>query len=259
MPDQPVVKKPRSALRRWIRRAFILWATGSTLWLANTMRTQGVDPALLVSDQEVVVDDRKATLEFSPVSSPKGGLVFVCGAGVAAEAYAPLLRPLAEAGYAVYVVRLPYRFAPLPSHKDLTLERARRVVADHPEIPRWVIAGHSLGGALAGRVAQTSPKAFSALVLIGTTHPKQDDLSNLPMAVTKVLGTQDGVAPREKIEANRRLLPAGTKWIEIEGGNHSQFGHYGHQLFDGQPTITRDAQQALTRSALLAALNSDHR
>jgi hypothetical protein len=50
------------------------------------------------------------------------------------------------------------------------------------------------------------------------------------------------------------LLPADTRWVEIEGGNHSQFGHYGHQLFDGSPTTTREEQQAVTRAALLDAL-----
>jgi hypothetical protein len=39
------------------------------------------------------------------------------------------------------------------------------------------------------------------------------------------------------------------------GGNHSQFGRYGHQLFDGRATISREEQEALTRSAILLALS----
>jgi hypothetical protein len=53
---------------------------------------------------------------------------------------------------------------------------------------------------------------------------------------------------------NKKLLPASAKWVEIKGGNHSQFGHYGHQLFDGKATISREAQQAITREILLEAL-----
>jgi hypothetical protein len=41
---------------------------------------------------------------------------------------------------------------------------------------------------------------------------------------------------------------------EIKGGNHSQSGHYGNQLFDGKGTITREEQQTTTRSAILQAL-----
>jgi hypothetical protein len=54
---------------------------------------------------------------------------------------------------------------------------------------------------------------------------------------------------------NKRLLPAHTNWVEIVGGNHSQFGHYGHQLFDGYATLTRSEQQTITRTELLNALN----
>ena len=64
----------------------------------------------------------------------------------------------------------------------------------------------------------------------------------------------DGVAPVERVLANKPLLPETTRWIAIEGGNHSQFGHYGHQLFDGRATITRESQQAATRQTLLTAL-----
>ena len=51
------------------------------------------------------------------------------------------------------------------------------------------------------------------------------------------------------------LRPAQTAWVAIEGGNHSQFGHYGHLLFDGTATISREAQQATTRSILLEVLS----
>ena len=72
--------------------------------------------------------------------------------------------------------------------------------------------------------------------------------------MTKVYASRDGVAPAERVLANRRLLPARTKWVEIAGGNHSQFGRYGHQLFDGTATLPREEQEALTRSAILEAI-----
>jgi hypothetical protein len=42
--------------------------------------------------------------------------------------------------------------------------------------------------------------------------------------------------------------------VEITGGNHSQFGHYGHQVLDGTATIGRAEQQEITRTALRDAL-----
>jgi pimeloyl-ACP methyl ester carboxylesterase len=194
-------------------------------------------------------------LEFLPARPlGKPALVFLCGSGISAKAYAPLLRPIAEVGYPVFVVKLPYRFAPLASHKEEAVVRARTVMDAHPEIGSWVISGHSLGAALAGRVAQANRAATAGLVLIGTTHPKADDLSTLDVPVIKVYATRDGIAPADRVLANRGLLPKQTEWVRIEGGNHSQFGHYGHQLFDGKATIGREAQQALTRDALVKGL-----
>lgn len=227
-------------------------------WLANSMRTRGVDQGMLQSSAAVMVVEDAATLAFLPASTGRrAALVFICGSGVAAAAYAPLLRPIAESGYAVFVVKLPYRFAPLESHKLAALARVTAVMAAHPRVARWVVAGHSLGGALAARLLRSHAKALSAAVLVGTTHPKDDDLSSLKLPLTKVFASNDGIAPRERVLANRTLLPKHTRWVEVIGGNHSQFGRYGHQLFDGEASISREQQEGMTRAALVDALAND--
>jgi pimeloyl-ACP methyl ester carboxylesterase len=248
-------KSGAHSIRRWVRLGFLLWTVVSLSWLANSVRTQGVDDGLLRSSQDVTILDRPTALEFLPAKPHgKSALIFICGGGIHPHAYAPLLRPIADAGYPVFVVKLPYRFAPLSSHKDEAVDRARSLVAAHTEVLHWVIAGHSLGGALAARMAKTERGINTAFVLIGTTHPKDHDLSRIDTPVTKVYATNDGVAPTDQVMLNKKLLPAGAKWVEIKGGNHSQFGHYGHQLFDGKATISREEQQAITRETLLEAL-----
>jgi len=219
------------------------------------VRTQGVDGHLLRSSDEVTVLDRPTSLQFLPKSSNRqAALVFFCGSGIAAQAYAPLLKPISEAGFPVTVIKLPYRFAPFEAHKREAINRARQQMSQQPKGVHWVASGHSLGGALAARLTHSNEDAIAALVLIGTTHPKETDLSNLTVPVTKVYATHDGIAPIDRVMANRVLLPNHTDWVDIDGGNHSQFGHYGHQLLDGDATVNRDAQQAQTRAALLDVL-----
>lgn len=251
--------EPSSSKRRgfhwWLRRFFVVWAILSTAWFVNLFRTRGVPDEVLADDDQVMVEHTDETLSFLPRNgSAPSGLGFIIGGGVAAEAYAPLLRPVAARGYPVHIVRLPYRLAPLEAHKRTAVQRARNVIAAGRDVERWVLAGHSLGGALASRLAADPPANLAAVVLIGTSHPKELDLSDTRVAVTKVFATQDGIATPAMIDATRGLLPEDTRWVEIEGGNHSQFGHYGHQLFDGSATISRQRQQQLTREELLRAL-----
>lgn len=246
----------RSPVRKWISRGFFAWAIFSTCWMANSFRTQGVPPATLASSGSVKVWESGERLEFRPATPRATGLIFLCGSGVAAQAYAPLLRPIAEAGTKVCIVKLPWRFAPLASHQEEAVVAVRELMAGDAQISRWIVAGHSLGAALACRVAASRQRAPAGLVLLGTTHPKQSDLSGLALPVTKVLGSNDGVAPLFKAEANRRLLPGHTRWVVLNGGNHSQFGHYGHQLLDGRAGLSRAEQQELARRELLRALTA---
>ncbi|RZJ06963.1 MAG: hypothetical protein EOP39_17680, partial [Rubrivivax sp.] len=118
----------KSPVRRWISALFLAWAVGSSVWLANSLRTQGVPPAQLQDDVHARVLDTATALELRPAAGVQAlarGLIFFCGSGVAAEAYVPLLRPIAEAGHPVFIVKLPWRFAPLDSHRDEAIARAR--------------------------------------------------------------------------------------------------------------------------------------
>lgn len=242
-------------IRHWIRLLFILWATFAFTWLANSVRTRGVDEGLLLGNKDITVMKESTHLSFLPAPSKSNtALIFICGSGVTAEAYAPLLRPVADKGTPVFIIKLPYRFAPLASHKQTAMERVNAVIATYPEITDWVIAGHSLGGALAARMASLEPEKFSALLLIATTHPKREDLSSLDLPITKVYGSKDGVAPVARVLENKKLLPGHTRWIEVSGANHSQFGRYGHQLMDGEATISREQQEQLTREEIFRVL-----
>lgn len=120
------------------------------------------------------------------------------------------------------------------------------------------MGGHSRGAAIASRFALLHGEFFNGLILIGTTHPKEEafDLSTSTLAVTKVYATNDGLASVDEVKANSQFLPEDTNWVLIEGGNHSQFGYYGSQLGDNSATISREVQQKLTVEAVLSALKS---
>ncbi|MEX2149796.1 MAG: alpha/beta hydrolase [Steroidobacteraceae bacterium] len=210
----------------------------------------------LTSSPAVTVSDDGIVLAFLPAHAQRGtGLIFICGSGVSADVYGVLLRPVADAGYPVFIVNLPYERAPLETHRPVVVERVRRVMAARPDVSRWVVSGHSLGAALAARFAGAGEDPLSGLLLIASTHPRAEDLSQLQIPVTKIYATHDGMAAAGKVLANKAKLPAHTRWVEIEGGNHAQFGRYIEPLADGEASISREQQEALTRSAIIRLLD----
>jgi pimeloyl-ACP methyl ester carboxylesterase len=241
------------------QRIHYIWVRGGLALLVLmplaayvTFRPWGVAADVLQTHGGVTVTDRDEAIVFVPAAPRSSGLLLLPGCPVDPVAYTPLGRRIAEQGHLAMIVKIPYRCAS-SSNLAAQLDRRVRALAATSPTTRWVLAGHSRGAAHAARIANANPNHLVAYVLIGTSHPRDHDLSQLAIDVTKVAATKDNVAGPAQFETAR--LPASTRWVRIEGGNHAQFGHYGYQLFDGRATITRDAQQAATLAALLAVLS----
>src|SRR5438270_500507 len=83
----------------------------------------------------------------------------------------------------------------------------------------------------------TARGALPGVVLWGSYPQASDDLSGSALAVVSISGTRDGLSTPAKIDASRPLLPPDTRWVVIDGGNHSQFGWYGPQGGDNPAGI----------------------
>ncbi|MFL6201856.1 MAG: alpha/beta hydrolase, partial [Thermoanaerobaculia bacterium] len=135
--------------------------------------------------------------------------------------------------------------------------RARKILASGS----WMIGGHSKGGFYAAEYAGRNPDAGGArgLILVGTTHPRDRDLSRLAIPVTKILGTRDRIAPPKRARRNAARLPPGTEWVMIDGGNHSQFAYCGFLFGDRPAAISRDQQQKELVAAVVKTLRNKRR
>jgi pimeloyl-ACP methyl ester carboxylesterase len=229
-------------------------------WSAIAFRASAEARAALVAGDRVEITRGEGVVRMNPRDSPprRTGLIFFPGGLVDPAAYAPLVRGAAEAGFPAVIVELPRRGAFGGADDPRVFERARAAMASAPGVRSWIAAGHSRGGAVAARFAHDGAP-LAGLVLIGTSHPRDFSLAGLTIPVVKVLGSRDCVADVEKSEANRRLLPSATRWIVIDGANHSQFGSYGFQPGDCFASIDRPRQRALTVEAMLDALRAADR
>jgi pimeloyl-ACP methyl ester carboxylesterase len=228
-------------------------------WCLIAYRASAAARLALQPDTSVAVEHDEGIWSFVPRSPPSAGmpaLVFFPGALVDPVAYAPLVRAAATAGFPAYIVELPRRGA-FGGAEDPALERRLDGLLAAPNTPRhFVIAGHSRGAVVASQIATERRTGFMGLVLIGSSHPRDVDLSTLRVSVTKIVGTRDGLASPAEVDANRGKLPAGTRWVWIDGGNHSQFGWYGFQPGDRRATIDAAIQRAAMIQAVIEALGA---
>jgi hypothetical protein len=239
-------------MRRWwwlLPLLLILVLGGFVIWASTPPAPMPEAMAALQSDTEVQVET-EPWFVFRPLAdNPAVGLALYPGGHVDPRSYAPAARALAEQGHLVVIVPMPLNLAVFAP------DRAAEVMAAYPEIDRWAVGGHSLGGAMAARFAYQNPNTVVGLVLWAAYPASTDDLSNLLLAVTSISATRDGLATPDKIAASRPLLPGGTRWVVIEGGNHAQFGWYGSQSGDGTATISREEQQRQIVAATLVLLS----
>jgi hypothetical protein len=180
---------------------------------------------------------------------PEVGVILYPGGLVEAEAYAVLAERLAEAGQVLVVVkRMPLNLA------ILNTDGADEVIAAFPEVEQWVVGGHSLGGSAAAIFADENPRV-AGLLLWASYPPDNNDLSDDPLRVVSLYGSEDGVLNRDALDASRVRLPANTLFTELEGVNHAFFGDYGAQQGDGEPGVSREIGQAAILEASVQLLN----
>ena len=226
----------------------LLAVAGFTAWAYTPLGPMPEAIAALQPDAAVQVATAP-WLTFTPAGSqPTTGFIFYPGGRVDARSYAPATRAIAAQGYLVVITPVPFNLAVFkPAAADA-------VIAAHPEITRWAIGGHSLGGAMAANYVYTHPDAVQGLALLAAYPAGNNGLAGRQLAVVSIYGTNDGLATRFKVDAFRALLPPDTRYVPIEGGNHAQMGWYGPQGGDGTATISREAQQAQVIDATLQLL-----
>ena len=251
--------------RTWLVRLHRAWViTGAAagavfiVWSLVAYRATVEARAAVESTSTVAVSDHDGYWTFQPKQAASVGLLFFPGALVDPVAYAPLAQAVAGRGYTVLLVRVPRRGAFGGAESDelsLRYLRAMREAAQAGGPGRWVVAGHSRGGVISANLLRTLPEGMAGLVLMGTSHPRDFSLAHLRIPVTQIFGTRDTIAGVDKVVAARSNLPPSTAIVQIDGGNHSQFGSYGFQPGDWPASISRAEQQRRIADAVVETLS----
>lgn len=243
-------KKRRKTLktRKWIFALIIpgMFIIGIILWMFRSYDYRELAKNALKSNEQIVVNNDDYIV-FTPKDVNKEiGFIFYPGAKVEPESYAPLCKKISEAGYTVVIVPMPLNFAIFDSDKG------KNVIERFPEIETWAIGGHSLGGVMACKYAMEEPK-IQAIALYAS-YPQGDELKDTNKKIVTIWGDKDGVANIDKVK--EAALPEDTTYVEINGGNHAQFGDYGDQKSDNKADISGEEQVEIAAKATIDLLNS---
>lgn len=182
------------------------------------------------------------TLVFKPDNATKG-FVFYPGGKVEHTAYQPLMAACARQGILCVLVEMPFNLT------VLDINAADGIQEQYPQIEKWYIGGHSLGGSMAASYLLNHIDDYDGLILLGSYSTA--DLSETELDVLSVYGSEDQVMNRVKYDKNKANLPGDLTEIVIEGGCHSYFGMYGEQEGDGKPAISNEEQILLTANHIL--------
>ena len=242
---------PRSGARRILLGIGAVLATvivvGAVAWL-RPLAARPAAGAGMGGPEDVGGRDARTKVTRAPRDGePAVGVVVQPGARVDPRAYARLWERVSAEGYLVVIVKQPLNIG------FLALGAPGGILDDHPEIERWALSGHSLGGVAASEYVADDPDRVDALVL-HASYPLGSLADRDDLVAASISGSEDGLSTPEDLEASRADLPADTVFTEVEGAVHAFFGDYGEQPGDGTAAIDREDAQEQIVTATLEAL-----
>ena len=231
MTEETKPRHKRGKIIAGILLAVLLLAGGGFYWyVSNYYRAEDVALEVLSAGDNIEVRDDLTIL--SPSYPTDTAIIFYPGAKVEAAAYLPLLDQLRQTGLTCILVEMPFHLA------IFGVNAAEDVMAQFPDISHWYIAGHSMGGAMASQFAADHPDEVDGLILLGAylygDYPPQKTLT--------IYGSLNQ-SVEDEIDYTENV-------VEIEGGNHAQFGNYGPQKGDLPAAISAEEQQAQAVEAI---------
>ncbi len=216
------------------------------IYINDYYRAEPEAMAAFSENTEITVLQEENAFAFLP-EDPVAGFVFYPGGKVEHISYAPLMLALAEKGILCVVPQMPANLA------VLDMDAAEEIPGQFPEVERWYIGGHSLGGSMAANFVSRHDD-YEGLVLLAAYSTA--DLQDTDLAVCSIYGSEDRVLDLEKYSEYRDNLPENTMEVLLQGANHAGFGSYGHQDGDGMSILDVGEQIAQTAGLIAEFMGS---
>ena len=226
--------------------AFLVWGIQWATY-ARPPLPEALDA--LVSDEFVQVA-QESWLTFAPAQAHAAvGFIFYPGGRINPQGYAPLMRTIAAEGYLVIIPEMPLNMAPFNANIADDIQNY------YPEIKHWVIGGHSVGGTIAAQYTQKHRNKIDGLIIWASYPANNVELADLSIPVTLIYGSLDPRVNADSVAERQALLPPNSNYIQIEGGDHHQFGAYEIKPDEHFAIISQADQHRQITEATLALLS----
>lgn len=241
-----------------IGTALVLLLVGMFAYLSvTTIRNNAAPAAEALAAME---GDGRITVEYNdyltltPASAtPKTGIIFYPGAYCDVRGYTPVWKEVAAQGYLVVSPKMPFDFA------IFSPNAADKVRAAHPEIEQWIIAGHSMGGAMVGVYADNNRNNLAGVIVFDSHPPGSNSLADSDLPILLFERARADGSRSQKFIDNARLYPESAQLNLIPGGQHMYYGSFdgGSYQEEWDPGIERETMQKIVVDGVNAWLTEN--
>ncbi len=172
------------------------------------------------------------------------GFIIFSGAKTDEKAYAYIAKLLHEKGYTVVIPKQLFHMSLFGTKHGL------EIMASNPDVRKWILIGHSLGGMPVARIAATKPKRLFGVAFLATYASV--DLSALNIGAIRITADHDGIMNNDFMQRYDGNLPRNASNIMLEGANHQGFAAY-HSTSgrDGEASLSWQEQNEQTVRLIL--------
>lgn len=209
------------------------------VWLNSYYKVEDWAVQALEQQSDVKISQIDGGLFFDG-SGDETALVFYPGGKVDTNAYALLMKEIAQGGVDCFLLDVPFHLAILDTN-------AADKVTKKYDYKHWLSGGHSMGGVAASSYAVSHDEVQGLVMLASFPSAKLPERLKL----LTVYGGNDKVMNRDAYNNSRQFFPKDSTELEVSGGNHAGFGNYGAQEGDGAAEISSSEQQRQTAEAVL--------
>lgn len=169
----------------------------------------------------------------------KVGFLIFTGAQTDEPAYAYIAYLLHRESYPVVIPKQPFQMSAFGTKHGM------EIMDSHPEIEKWILVGHSLGGVPVSRIAAARPDQVIGAAFLATYA--STDLSGLDISAIRITAENDGIMNNKMMAGFNHNLPQNSFTVMIEGANHQGFAAYNSlSKRDREATISWQEQNELS-------------